>query len=56
MGLCNAPVTFQTLMNQVFHDVVDVFLVAHTDDLLIYSLTREDHLKHLEEVLSRLNS
>lgn len=54
MGLCNAPATFQTLMNTVFHDCIDVFMVVYMDDLLIYSRTREEHLSHVETVLSRL--
>lgn len=56
MGLCNAPATFQTLMNKVFHDCIDVFLVVYMDDLLIYSRTREEHIRHLGTVLSRLKS
>ena len=54
MGLCNAPQTFQSLMNSVFHDCIDNFLVVYLDDLLIFSDTLEDHMMHLEAVLSRL--
>lgn len=54
MGLCNAPVTFQSLMNSIFEDDVDVFLVVYLDDLLVYSDSYENHLKHLELGLSRL--
>lgn len=56
MGLCNAPATFQTLMNQVFHDCIDVFMVVYMDDLLIFSKTRAEHMQHLETVLSRLEA
>ena len=56
MGLCNAPATFQSLMNHVFYDCIDVFHVVYMDDLLIFSRNEEDHLKHLEIVLSRLKS
>lgn len=56
MGLCNAPATFQTLMNQVFYDCIDVFMVVYMDDLLIYSRTREEHMRHLQPVFSRLRS
>ena len=54
MGLCNAPATFQALMNRLFYDCIDIFLVVYMDDLLIFSNTREDHLRHVEVVLSRL--
>ena len=54
MGLCNAPATFQTLMNNIFHDCLDEFMVVYMDDLLIFSKDKESHYKHLEIVLSRL--
>ena len=54
MGLCNAPATFQSLMNAIFSDCIDDFLVVYMDDLLIYSKTEEEHLRHIESVLRRL--
>ena len=54
MGLCNAPATFQSLMNRIFYDCVDVFLVVYMDDLLIFSKDEESHIKHLNTVLCRL--
>lgn len=36
MGLCNAPATFETLMNEVFRDNIDPFLVVYMDDILVY--------------------
>ena len=54
MGLCNAPATFQSLMNRIFYDCVDLFMVIYLDDLLIFSKDEESHLKHIEIVLSRL--
>ena len=54
MGLCDAPATFQTLMNEIFYDCIDDFIVVYMDDLLIYSKTPDEHLRHLEVVLSRL--
>lgn len=53
MDLCNAPETFQTLINQIFHDCID-FSWIYIDDRLIYSITRAQHLQHLETVLLRL--
>lgn len=54
MGLCNAPATFQSLMNRIFHDCIDRFLVVYIDDILIYSNTKEEHLQHIRAVLERL--
>ena len=54
MGLCNAPATFQTLMNKIFADVMDIFIVVYMDDLLVFSRTKEEHFKHLRFVLRRL--
>lgn len=54
MGLCNAPATFQTLMNSIFRDVIDKFLVIYLDDILIYSDSEEEHMKHVKLVLERL--
>ena len=54
MGLCNAPATFQSLMNRIFYDCVDVFLVVYMDDLLIFSKDEKSHFEHLNIVLSRL--
>ena len=51
MGLCNAPATFQSLMNRIFYDSIDVSLVAYMDDVLIFSKDEESHPKHLEIVL-----
>lgn len=54
MGICNAPATFQSSMNSIFADYLDVFLVVYLADLLKLSESKEDHLKHLQLVLSRL--
>src|ERR1700719_913554 len=53
-GLTNAPATFQRLMNDIFHDLVDVYVVVYLDDILIYSDNNEQHREHVREVLRRL--
>jgi hypothetical protein len=53
-GLCNAPATFQTLMNNIFYDFIDDFLVVYVDYLLIFSKNEEDHMRHVDKVLQRL--
>jgi len=42
------------MMNKVFHDVLDQFVVVFIDDILIYSATAEEHGQHLRLVLERL--
>lgn len=54
MGLRNAPATFQALMNSIYYDVIDDLLVVYLDDLLIYSNSKEEHIRHLRLVLQRL--
>lgn len=53
-GLTNAPPTFQRLMNSVLGDCLDRFALVYLDDILIFSKTKEDHVKHVHHVLDRL--
>jgi len=56
MGLCNAPSTFMQLMNDTFRDLLDKSVLSFLDDILIFSRTREEHLRHIREVLERLRA
>jgi hypothetical protein len=53
-GLTNAPTFFIYLMNNVFMDYLDKFVVVFIDDILIYSQSEEDHVDHLKMLLQRL--
>src|SRR5256886_11943601 len=53
-GLCNAPATFQRLMNTILRDILWKFVMDYIDDISVYSKTWEEHLQHLEEVFKRL--
>ncbi|KAG7674262.1 hypothetical protein KSW81_006082 [Nannochloris sp. 'desiccata'] len=53
-GLTNAPATFQKLMNNIFADSMEKFLVVYLDDILIFSKTAEEHDRHIRYVLDRL--
>ncbi|XP_058188011.1 uncharacterized mitochondrial protein AtMg00860-like [Rhododendron vialii] len=53
-GLTNAPATFMDLMNRIFRAYLDRFVVVFVDDILIYSLSEEEHQSHLTIVLELL--
>jgi hypothetical protein len=54
-GLTNAPATFQALINNVLREYLDIFVVAYLDDILIYSETEEEHVRHVKQVLRALD-
>ena len=53
-GLTNAPAYFMNLMNKVFMDELDKFVVVFIDDILIYSKSIQEHEQHLRVVLEKL--
>ncbi|GJS58849.1 putative reverse transcriptase domain-containing protein [Tanacetum coccineum] len=53
-GLTNAPAIFMDLMNRVFHEYLDRFVIVLIDEILVYSKTREEHKDHLCIVLEIL--
>jgi hypothetical protein len=55
-GLTNAPAYFMYLMNRVFMEYLDKFVVVFIDDILIFSKTEEEHEMHMRLVLERLGA
>jgi len=55
-GLCNAPSTFQSLINRVLGSDMDECCMAYLDDIIIFSETREQHVKDVAKVLSKLRA
>jgi hypothetical protein len=53
-GLTNAPAYFMYLMNRVFMEYLDKFVVVFIDYILIFSNNEEEHDKHLRFVLQKL--
>jgi hypothetical protein len=53
-GLTNAPAYFMNLMNKVFMEYLDRFIVVFIDEILIYSNNDSDHEEHLRMVLLKL--
>jgi hypothetical protein len=55
-GLTNAPAYFMNLMNKVFMEYLDQFVVVFIDDILVYSQSEEAHEGHLILVLQKLQN
>jgi hypothetical protein len=55
-GLTNAPATFQSYINRALAGLLDKFCVVYLDDILIFSQTEEEHIRHVREVLQRLRT
>jgi hypothetical protein len=47
LGLTNALAYFMYLMNKVFMEYLDKFVVVFIDDTLVYSKSEEEHEEHL---------
>ncbi|XP_022946904.1 uncharacterized protein LOC111450846 [Cucurbita moschata] len=55
-GLTNAPAVFMELMNRVFKEFLDTFVIVFIDDILVYSKSEIEHEEHLREVLTVLRT
>ena len=55
-GLTNAPAYFMNLMNKMFMDELDKFVVVFIDGILIYSKSVQEHEQHLRVVLKKLRA
>ena len=52
--LTNEPATFMSLMNRVFKQFLDSFVIVFIDDILVYSKSEKEHANHLRTVLGIL--
>ncbi|KAG5715682.1 hypothetical protein E4T56_gene466 [Termitomyces sp. T112] len=53
-GMTNSSATFQYFMNNIFHDMNDIFIIVYLDDILIYSNSLMEHLEHVRCILEQL--
>ncbi|MBW0474413.1 hypothetical protein O181_014128 [Austropuccinia psidii MF-1] len=52
-GLTNAPASFQNLFNDIFYDLIDIYVVVYFDDIMVFSKSEEEHFTHVSTVVSR---
>jgi hypothetical protein len=53
-GLCNALTNFMRVMNDVFKHFLDDFFIVYLDDILVFSETWDEHVRHVKKVLDTL--
>ena len=53
-GLTNAPATFMHVMNDVFRPFIDDFVIVYLNDILVFSKTWDEHIKHVKQILDVL--
>ncbi|MBW0522001.1 hypothetical protein O181_061716 [Austropuccinia psidii MF-1] len=53
-GLANAQASSQNLVNDMFADFLDIFVVVYLDNIMVFSSSEEEHVKHVASVLQRM--
>ena len=56
IGLTNALVTYQALVNNVLRVYLDKFVIAYLDDILVYSNILKEHVEHVKTILTCLEN
>jgi hypothetical protein len=53
-NLINVLVSFQALINDIFREYLNIFVVAYLDDILIYLINEKDHIKQMNLIFKTL--
>ena len=53
-GVANAPATFQRMMNSLFKEELDAFVLVYLDDILVFLQMLEDHIRHIRTALQKM--
>ena len=54
-GLTNLPATFQTMMNDIFREeIAQGWVVIYMDNILVFSNNQEEHTRHVNQILEKL--
>ena len=55
-GLTNAPAVFQAMINRIFRPLLDRFVIAYLDDIVIYSRNLTEHIEHVRTVFTAIRT
>ena len=55
-GLANAPAIFQSYINRILIDFIDIYYIIYLDNILIYSTNPTDYQRYIREILKRLKN
>ncbi|MBW0555502.1 hypothetical protein O181_095217, partial [Austropuccinia psidii MF-1] len=55
-GLANAPSSFQNLVNAIFYDLLDIYVVVYLDYIMVFSKSKEENVTHVSIVIARLRA
>ncbi|MBW0565442.1 hypothetical protein O181_105157 [Austropuccinia psidii MF-1] len=55
-GLTNSPASFQNLVNDVFNDLLDSYVLVYLDDIMVFCESEEENVTHVSTVLSRIRA
>ena len=53
-GLTNSPATFQTMMNNIFLEIAEGWVVIYMDDILVFSKDKKQHQEQVKRILEKL--
>ena len=53
-GLTNAPTTMQKMINKALQSYLDRFAIIYMDDILVYSDTKDQYIRHVKMILDAL--